>query len=474
MTHARLFIAGDWVGGHAGRVEVTDKFTGAVIGSVEGASPEQVAGAVTAARRAFLEQALDAQQRYTMLMRAAALLEQRRDRFAALITAEGGLPVTDATNEVMRAVQTLIISAEEGKRLAGEMVPIEGAPGQSHRMAYTIRVPRGVVCGITSFNSPLNMVVHKVAPALASGNTVVIKPPELAPLSATALFELLLEAGVPAGHLTLLHGRGSVLGPVLAAHHDIAFYTFTGSTRVGEWLHANVGLRPMSLELGSIAATIVCADADLGRAATRVAASGFRRAGQMCTSTQRLFVQRPVLDAFTERLLAAVRALKVGDPHLASTDVGPMITEGEAARAEAWVREAVTAGATVLIGGTRAGALFQPTVLTGVEPSQKVVCEEVFAPVLTIVPFDTLDEAIDRANATRFGLAAGVFTNDLTSALRASRRLHFGVVHLNEPSSSRVDLIPFSGVKQSGLGREGPKYAMQEMTEERLVTITLS
>ena len=267
------------------------------------------------------------------------------------------------------------------------MVPIESAPGQSHRMAYTIRVPRGVVCGISSFNSPLNMVVHKVAPALASGNTVVMKPPDAAPLSATRFCELLLEAGFPPGHINLVHGQGATLGPWLVANPDIAFFTFTGSTRVGQWLHANVGLRPVALELGSIAATIVCDDADLDRAATRSAASGFRRAGQMCTSTQRLFVHEAVFEAFTEKLLAAVRALKVGDPRDPRTDVGPMISEAEAARAEAWVGEAVAAGARLLTGGRRDGPVFHPTVLAGVDPAQKVVCEEIFAPVLSLIPF---------------------------------------------------------------------------------------
>jgi succinate-semialdehyde dehydrogenase / glutarate-semialdehyde dehydrogenase len=474
MQSARLLIDGAWISGEGAALDVRDKFTGHVIGTVAGASEAQVHAAVAAARRSFLAHPLDGQRRYQLLARTAALLEARRDEFAALITAEGGLPITDATNEVVRTAQTILVSAEEGKRLVGEVVPIESAPGQSHRMAYTIRVPRGVVCGISSFNSPLNMVVHKVAPALASGNTVVMKPPDAAPLSATRFFELLLEAGFPPGHLNLVHGPGATLGPWLVANPDIAFFTFTGSTGVGQWLHAQVGLRPVALELGSIAATIVCEDADLDRAAVRSAASGFRRAGQMCTSTQRLFVHDAVLEPFTEKLLAAVRALKVGDPRDPKTDVGPMISEAEAARAEVWVREAVSAGARLLAGGRRDGSVFHPTVLAGVDATQKVVCEEIFAPVLSLIPFSDLDAAIDAANATRFGLAVGLFTNDLSRALRATRRLHFGVVHLNESSSSRVDLIPFSGVKQSGLGREGPKYAMQEMTEERLVTISLS
>jgi succinate-semialdehyde dehydrogenase/glutarate-semialdehyde dehydrogenase len=471
---SRLLIDGCWVDGDAGTRPVTDKYTSEAIGIVDQASRAQVDAAVAAARRSFERTVLDPQQRYAMLMKTASLLEQHRAELAAMITAEAGMPIADAKVEADRAVQTFIVSAEEAKRMTGEMVPIEGAPGQAHRMAFTIRVPRGVVCGITSFNSPLNMVAHKVAPALASGNTVVVKPPDATPFSATRLCELLLEAGCPPAHINLIHGPGADLGQWLVENPAIAFYTFTGGTDVGLWLRERVGLRPVALELGSVTATIVCEDADLPRAAARCAASGFRRAGQMCTSTQRLFVHADVIDLFTARLVQAVRGLKVGDPHDPSTDVGPMISEQEAARAEAWVKDAVAAGARIVEGGRREGALFHPTILADVSGSMRVMCEEIFAPVLSIVPFSSFDAVLDAVNGTPFGLAAGLFTRDLTRALTAARRIHVGVVHLNEASSSRVDLIPFAGVKQSGVGREGPKYAMQDMTEERLITISLS
>ena len=471
---ARLFIDGVWVEGAAGTRPVLDKYTGETIGIVDQASREQVDAAVVAARRSFERTVLDPQQRYTLLMKTATLLEQHRVELAALITAEGGMPIADATAETARAVQTFIVSAEEAKRLTGEVVPIEAAPGHAHRMAFTIRVPRGVVCGITSFNSPLNIVAHKIAPAIASGNTVVIKPADVTPLSATRLFELLLEAGCPPGHINLIHGPGPELGPWLVEHQDIAFFTFTGGTSVGRWLRERIGLRPIALELGSISPTVVCEDADLDRAAARCAASGFRRAGQMCTSTQRLFVHSDVVESFTTRLVQAVRALKVGDPHDPATDVGPMISEREAVRAETWVREAVAGGARVVEGGRRDRALLYPTILADVLPSMRVVCEEIFAPVLSILPFASLDDALEAVNATPYGLAAGLFTRDLTRAMTAARRIHVGVVHLNESASSRADLLPFAGVKQSGVGREGPKYAMHEMTEERLITISLS
>ena len=469
----KLLIDGVWVEGDGESVSVVDKYSGQPIGLVRGASTDQVDAAVAAARRSFGSVKLEPHERYRLLMRVADLIEANREALAELIISESGVPWKDSNNEVGRAAETFRLSAEEARRLVGEMVPIQGAAGQSHRMAFTIRVPRGVVGGISSFNSPLNMVAHKVAPALAAGNSVVFKPPAATPLSAARLFELMLEAGVPPSHINLVHGEGRSVGQQLVDHEGIDFFTFTGSTPVGKLIRQSRGLRPVALELGSIAATIVCADADLERAAMRCAQSGFRRQGQACTSTQRLFVQREILDTFTVRLMAEVASLVVGDPRDHRTDVGPMISEKDAARAEAWVQEAVDQGATLLAGGHRTGAVLPPTVLTNVTPDMRVMCEEIFAPVLSILPFDTLDEAIDRVNATEFGLAAGLFTRDIQRALEGAARLHVGVVHLNDASSSRVDLIPFAGVKESGVGVEGPKYAIREMTEERLVTVTL-
>jgi succinate-semialdehyde dehydrogenase/glutarate-semialdehyde dehydrogenase len=452
---------------------VSDKYSGEVIGHAERASRDQVNAAVAAADASFLANRLDAYDRFTILRRAGDLIEKRRDELAATITSEAGFPVADAQNEVTRAIQTFLISAEEGKRLAGEVVPIEGAPGHAHRMAFTMRVPRGVVCGITSFNAPLNFVAHKAGPALASGNTVVLKAPQATPFSAALLCEILLEAGLPKGHINLVQGPGSEVGRWLVENQQIRFYTFTGSTGVGKQLHRDIGLRPIALELGSIAATLVCEDGDLDRAAPRVANSAFRRAGQACTSTQRLFVHRRVLEPFIEKFIAATSQLNVGDPRDPKTAVGPMISESEAARAEQWVNDAVAAGAKIVSGGQRRGAVLSPTILVNARRDMKILCEEIFAPVVSIIPFDSLDDAIAEINSTEFGLACGIFTRDINTALTAARRIHVGVVHINESSSNRVDLIPFSGVKDSGVGREGPKYAMQEMTEERLVTINL-
>jgi acyl-CoA reductase-like NAD-dependent aldehyde dehydrogenase len=472
MRHARLFIDEVWTDGDAGRADVRDKYTGDVVGVAHLASAAQVDAAVRSARKAFAVSKLDPFERYRLLMAVADAVLTNRAELAALIVSESGVPWKDSDNEVARTAETFRISAEEGRGLVGEMVPIQGAQGMGGKMAFTLRVPRGVVGGISAFNSPLNMAAHKIAPALASGNAVVFKPPLVTPLSATRLFELMLEAGVPAGLIQLVQGEADV-GRALVDHEGVDFLTFTGSTPVGRAIRASRGMRPVALELGSIAATIVCADADLERAALRCAQSGFRRQGQACTSTQRLFVERGVLDRFLPLFLAQVDALKVGDPRDPQTDIGPMISEREAERAEAWAVEAVAQGATLVRGGKREGAVFWPTVLTDVSPAMKVLCEEVFAPVLSIIPFEDLDEAIDQVNATEFGLAAGLFTRDLQKALRGAARIHVGVVHLNDASSSRVDLIPFGGVKDSGIGVEGPKYAIREMTEERLVTVTL-
>jgi len=330
-----------------------------------------------------------------------------------------------------------------------------------------------VVCAITPFNSPLNTVSHKIGPALAAGNTVVLKPANVTPVTATLLCEILLEAGVPAGHLNLVHGRGSTVGTWLLEDPGIAFYAFTGSTEVGRTIQRTIGLRRSQLELGSVSSTIVCDDADLGRAVPRCVNASFRKAGQVCTSVQRLYVDRRILYAFAERLIDSTERARVGNPRDVETLVGPMIHVREAERAGAWVEEAVSQGARVVCGGRRDGALFAPTIVVDATADMRVMRDEIFAPVIAIVPFDSLDAAIAEINATPYGLAAGIFTTNINSAMRAAKSLEVGTVHVNETSSSRVDVMPYGGTKQSGFGREGPRYAVHEMTEERLITWSL-
>ena len=472
MMSGRLFIGGTWVNGTS-TFPVVDKFTGEQIATVASPSHDQVHQAVQAAADACARNAMTPYGRFEVLERAAKVLESRRDVFKSMIVAESGFTVSDAEGEVSRTLQTLRLCAEEAKRIVGEMVPIDGAPGQENRFAFTLRVPVGVVCAITPFNSPLNTVAHKVAPALAAGNAVLLKPATQTPLTAGLLCEVLEEAGVPAGYISLLHGEGPEVGEWLLREEQIAFYTFTGSTRVGSIIQRAIGLRRSQLELGSISSTIVCEDADQLRAIPRCVNASFRKAGQVCTSVQRLYVHRSILDSFLGAFVDATKKLRVGNPKDSETLVGPMISEREAQRATVWVEEAVAQGARLVCGGRREGALFFPTILVDVDQRMRVVCEEIFAPVVCVLPYDSLDAVINDINATPYGLATGIFTTNVNSAMRAARRLRVGTIHINETSSSRVDVMPYGGVKQSGFGREGPKYAIQEMTEERLVTWSL-
>lgn len=473
MISSGMLIDGEWVKGESTFV-VTDKFTGEPVAAVGSASREQVSQAVRAAARAFARRRVTPYERYEILHRAADLVQSRREAYISTIVAESGFTVTDAENEISRAVQTFLGCAEEAKRIAGEVVPIDGAPGQTNRLAFTLRVPVGVVCAITPFNSPLNTVAHKVGPALAAGNTVVLKPATQTPLTAELLCRTLTDAGVPAGHLNLVHGTGADVGTYLLHEQPIAFYTFTGSTAVGRTIQRTIGLRRAQLELGSISATIVCEDADLPRAVPRCVSASFRKAGQVCTSVQRLYVHRSITDRFVASLVEATLRAQVGDPKDRGTLVGPMISMREAQRAAEWVGEAVTQGAQIACGGRREGALFFPTILLGVTPQMRVMCDEIFAPVICVVPYDSLDTAIREINATPYGLAAGLFTTNVNTAMSVARQLEVGTVHVNETSSSRVDIMPYGGIKDSGFGREGPKYAIQEMTNERLVTWSLS
>ncbi len=467
---SKLLIRGQWVDGESTQ-ELKDKFHGRPYGQMAVASAEQVSAAVEGAQAAWQASTLSPYERYKILMKASTLIAERMDLLVGLMRDEAGFTRADGENEVRRCVQTLELSAEEAKRLNGELVPMQAASGMKNRMGYTLRVPRGVICCITPFNSPLNTVAHKVAPALAGGNSVVLKPSNLTPLTAVELCKALLDAGLPPQLLALVNGSGTRIGRQLLEDQRIAYYAFTGSTQVGREIQQAAGLRGVQLELGSIASTIVCHDADIEMAIPKIINAGFRKAGQVCTSVQRLMVDRRIASAFTEKFVAAAKSTAVGDPAHDKTIVGPMISTHHAERAAAWVAEAVAAGAKLLCGGERVGNVLLPTVLTHVKDDMRVYCEEIFAPVVCMIEFDTLDEAVARANDSAFGLAAGLFTRDLSTALRTAPRLAFGGVHINEASSARVDIMPFGGVKDSGFGREGPGYAIREMTEERLITV---
>jgi succinate-semialdehyde dehydrogenase/glutarate-semialdehyde dehydrogenase len=467
---ARLLVAGAWVDGGGGRMPVIDKYRLQPCGELHLPSREQVAAAVAAAQRAYREQAPNACERGRILDAAAQLLEQRGEELVQLLQHEAGFTRADAQGELKRCLITFRLSAEEARRFGGEMVPLEGAPQQEGRIGFTLRVPLGVVCAITPFNAPLNTVAHKIAPALAAGNAVILKPSTHTPGAANVLAEVLIAAGLPPALISVLHGGPEVVQWLLD-EPLVRFYAFTGSTEVGRSIQQRAGLRRTQMELGSIAFTIVCDDAELDRALPKIINAAYRKAGQVCTSVQLLLVQRGVLADVERRLTAMVAELPYGDPAAADTVVGPVISEAAAERIEQWIAAALASGARRLAGGERRGAVVPPTLLTDIAPDTPLGCQEVFGPVMSIVPFDTLDEAIERVNATPYGLATGLFTNRLGDALAAARRLEVGGVHINETSSSRVDLMPYGGSKDSGFGREGPHYAVREMSEERMVTL---
>ncbi len=469
LPDARLLIAGEWADGER-RSQVLDKYRLTPCTTLHVASQAQVRSAVAAADAAFRRDALTPHERGQILDRAAALLEARADDLVRALQLEAGFTTADASGELKRCVMTFRLSAEEARGLAGDVIPLEGAAQQAGRFGFTLRVPLGVVCAITPFNAPLNTVAHKVAPALAAGNAVVLKPSSNTPTAGNLIAEVLLQAGLPPGLLAVLHG-GADVAQWLLDEGAVRFYAFTGSTEVGQAIQQRAGLRRTQMELGSIAFTILADDADLDRALPKVVNAGYRKAGQVCTSIQLLLVHRSLCAQVEERLGALVRALPCGDPAAPGMVVGPVISEAAAVRIEGWIEQAVARGARRLAGGPRQGAVVPATLLTDIADDTPVGCQEIFGPVMSIVPFDTLDEAIARVNATPYGLATGLFTNRLDDAFKAARRLEVGGVHINETSSSRVDVMPYGGSKDSGFGREGPHYAVREMSEERMITI---
>ena len=445
MKTIEMLIDGARVTG-AGTLPVYHKATGEVIAEICTAGEKEVRAAVDAAERAFHTVELSPYERYEIIMRAANLMRERREEFAEALSAEAGKPIRDARGEIDRSYQTLILSAEEAKRLRGQTVPLAGAPGCGNRMAFTIRRPLGVVCAITPFNFPVNLAAHKIGPALAAGNTVVYKPASATPLTASLLCDVFVEAGLPAGCLNLVYGAGGKIGDLLTADERIRMFSFTGSVPVGKALH---------------------------EAAEHCARHAFVNAGQVCISCQRVYVARSIYEEFCRAAVTAAENFRSGDLMDVHTQIGPMIAEREAERIEAWVREAEAAGARILTGGTRRGAFYAPTVLTDVTPAMKVVSEETFAPVFSIIPYDTIEEAVRMANDTRYGLQAGVFTRSLAVANYCAENLEVGGVIIGDGATFRMDNMPYGGVKDSGVGREGPAYAIRELTEEKLIVLNV-
>ena len=470
-TEHKLFLDGEWI--ETGDwIEVRSPYSGEVVARVARAGAAEARRAVDAAERAMAEP-LPAHKRAEILVRVAGYLGRRHEEVARTIAAEAGKPLKAARVEVSRAMSTYTMSAVQARTLAGEMVPMDASQAGAGKLAFTLRRPIGVVAAISPFNFPLNLVAHKIAPALAAGCAVVLKPASATPLSALLLAELEAEAGLPAGWLNVLVGPASEIGDVLVEDERVRLITFTGSGEVGWKLAERAARKRVNLELGNATPVLVEADANLDAAATKLAANAFSFAGQSCISIQRIYVQRAAYDGFLTRFLPIVASLRVGDPADEETDVGPLIDGESRDRVLAWIEEARAAGAEVLAGGTLEGELIRPTVLTGAGPELRVSCEEVFGPVCTITPYDDLEQAIELANGTPYGLQAGIFTGSIQAAFAAAERLEFGAVTINEAPTFRADQMPYGGVKASGNTREGPAWAVREMTEERLVVLEL-
>ncbi|MCY0879969.1 MAG: aldehyde dehydrogenase family protein [Firmicutes bacterium] len=451
---------------------VRHAWTQEVIAEVAEAARDDVEAAVAAAR-AVLAKPLSIHERYRILETAAERLGAEAESFARTLAQEAGKPVRDARVEVARAQQTLRYAAVAARTLKGEEVPIRGNPGVENRLAFTVRKPYGVVLAITPFNFPLNLALHKVAPALAAGNAVILKPAPATPLTALKLARLLESAGLPPGWLNVVTGSRPEVGEWLVSHPGVNLISFTGSAAVGQIIRRNAGLKPVLLELGSNSANIVHEDADLDQAAAILSQRAYAYAGQVCISVQRIYVHRRIYDAFRTKMAQAVSALKVGNPEEESVDLGPMINQGAAERATQWVQEALNTGAEPVVTGAREGSVVKPWLLERVALDAKVMTEEVFAPVAVMTPYDTIEEAVALANRSRYGLQAGLFTRDIKTAFYAAEHLEVGGLIVNDSSSFRADNMPYGGVKDSGLGREGPEYAVYEMTYPTVVVFNL-
>jgi acyl-CoA reductase-like NAD-dependent aldehyde dehydrogenase len=471
MLEKRLLVGGEWI--ETGEwIEVRSPYSGDVVGRVPKVGAAEARQAIDAAEQAMAEP-LPAHERAEILVRVAGYLGKRHDEVAQTICAEAGKPMKAARVEAARAMSTYTFAAVEARKLAGEMVPMDASQAGVGKLAFTLRRPIGVVGAISPFNFPLNLVAHKIAPALAAGCAVVLKPASQTPLSALLLAELEHEGGLPPGWLNVVTGPAAEIGDVLVEDQRVKLITFTGSSEVGWKLRERAAKKKVALELGNATPVIVEADADLGEAASKLAANAFSFAGQSCISVQRVYVERAAYDGFLERFLPGVEALQTGDPTDEDTDVGPVIDDGARERILAWIDEARSLGADVLTGGEADGPVISPTVIAGAPPEAKVSCEEVFGPVVTVSAYDTFDEAVELANGTRFGLQAGIFTSDVRRALEAAQRLEFGGVTVNEAPTFRADQMPYGGVKDSGTTREGPAYAVREMTEDRVVVLQL-
>lgn len=454
------------------RVTLSSPYNGEVVGLIHNSTLTDVQAAIDSSVHAGKSWSrTPAHARSALLVKVAQLMQQHSDELAAIMARQTGKTLKDAKTETARSISAMIISAEEAKRICGQMIPMDAVEPGTKKMGFTLRVPVGVVAGITPFNAPLSTLIHKLGPALAAGNTLVVKPHPNGAGVTTMMADIALQAGIPAGVFNVVHGDAEV-GSVLVKSEKVALVNFTGSGAVADKIIRSIGLKRVLLELGGNAPTIVHSDANLAKAVPICIEAAFGLTGQSCISTQRLYVHRSIYDEFLQRFVDGVRKRRVGDPTDPETEVGPMINEASARRVEQWVKEAVAQGAKLECGGVRTGNLVTPAVLTQVSPKMKIVCEEVFGPTATVTPYDTVDEVIEWANDTPWGLKAGVFTQSLDIAFRFAQELEYGAININAASRARTDQEPSGGIKQSGWGKEGPRYAIEEMTDVKMISFT--
>lgn len=472
MKRWDLWIGGKWVPA-ANYVPLKSPHNGETIAEIGYASPDQVNQAIENSHQAFQAFRKTAiHRRADILNKVARQLEERTEEAARIISLEAGKPIKVARGEITRTVQTFVFAAEAAKNIAGETIPMDAAPRGENHVAFTQRRPLGVVTAITPFNFPANLVAHKVGPAIAAGNTIVLKPAEQTPVSSLFLAELFKEAGLPDGVLNILPGYGHELSEALTTHPVVQFITFTGSPRVGRMIRQQAGLRRVTLELGSNSPLLIDAGLtqdELDRIAGETAVGGFSYNGQVCISVQRVFVHEDAFDTFVSLLSKHAEQLKVGDPLDEATDISALISEAASTRLQGWLQDAISKGATIHTGGTTENNTLRPTVISGVPADAALRCEEAFGPVITVTPFASWDDAIALANESKYGLHAGVFTRDIERAWQAANELESGGVLINQVPTFRLDHMPYGGVKESGVGREGVKYALEEMTELKVI-----
>jgi acyl-CoA reductase-like NAD-dependent aldehyde dehydrogenase len=468
-TKKKLFINGEWIEGKE-YSELRSPYTEEVIAEIPMATAEDVEQAIHAAEQAKKVMAkMPAFERANILETLARKLEERSDEAAKIIALEAAKPFTTAKGEVERTIETYKFAAEEAKRIHGETIPLDAAKGGVNRLGYTVREPIGIIGAITPFNFPMNLVAHKVGPAIAAGNTIVLKPASQTPLSSFFIAELLQEAGLPKGALNVITGAGRVVGDKLVTDPRVSMITFTGSPSVGIGIRNKAGLKRVTLELGSNAAVIIDRNVDIDKIISRCVTGAFSNQGQVCISLQRIYAHEDVYDSFVEKFVEATKKLTLGDPLSPKTDVSSLISPNDVKRTLLWIDEAKQAGATIATGGVAEGNIVHPTVILNADRKLKVSCQEVFAPIVLVKKVKSVDEAFYLVNDSNYGLQAGIYTNDVHTALEAAEELHVGGVMINDVPTFRVDNMPYGGVKESGTGREGLKYAVEEMTEMKLV-----